>query len=63
MLVPRAWAFFSREVEKIGSLPAGLVSATFTPAAGRPAHFNSRIWVGVDGQQVVDYNIDEGKAC
>ena len=55
VLVPRAWAFFSREVEKIGSLSAGRASATFTHAAGTPAHFDSRIWGGTDAQQVVDY--------
>jgi tRNA(His) guanylyltransferase len=55
VLVPRAWDLFSREVEKIVSLSAGLASATFTHGAGTPAHFDSRLWVGVDAQQVVDY--------
>lgn len=55
VLLPRAWELFSREVEKIVSLSAGLASATFTHAAGTPAHFDSRLWLGVDEEQVVDY--------
>src|SRR5579863_1161618 len=49
------YEMFSREVEKLVSLSAGVASATFTHAVGTPASFDSRIWVGVDKEQVLDY--------
>jgi tRNA(His) guanylyltransferase len=49
------WSLFDREVEKLVSLSAALASATFTHAAGAPATFDSRAWLGVDVQAVVDY--------
>jgi tRNA(His) 5'-end guanylyltransferase len=49
------WEMFSREVEKIVSLSAAVASATFTHIVGTPAVFDSRIWVGVDKEQVIDY--------
>lgn len=49
------WEMFSREVEKIVSLSAGVASATFTHLVGTPAVFDSRIWVGVAREQVIDY--------
>lgn len=49
------WDLFDREVEKLVSISAGLASATFTHAAGVPATFDSRVWMGVDEGAVVDY--------
>jgi tRNA(His) guanylyltransferase len=46
---------FGRRVEKLVSVSAGLASATFTQAAGQPAHFDSRLWLGVGVGDVVDY--------
>lgn len=49
------WEMFNREVEKIVSLSAAVASATFTHLVGTPAYFDSRIWVGVNTEQVIDY--------
>jgi tRNA(His) 5'-end guanylyltransferase len=46
---------FGRGVEKIVSISAGIASAAFTHAAGTPAHFDSRIWLGAGAGDVVDY--------
>lgn len=46
---------FGRRVEKLVSVSAGLASATFTQAARQPAHFDSRLWLGVGVGDVVDY--------
>jgi tRNA(His) guanylyltransferase len=55
VLFPPGWAMFDRELEKVVSVSAGIASAAFTHAAGEPAHFDSRVWVGVDEDRVVDY--------
>ena len=49
------WSLYDREVEKLVSLSAGIASATFTHAAGVPAVFDSRVWMGTDAKAVVDY--------
>ena len=46
---------FGRSVEKLVSISAGIATAAFTHAAGEPAHFDSRLWVGVGISDVVDY--------
>jgi tRNA(His) guanylyltransferase len=46
---------FGREVEKLVSVSAGIASAAFTHAAGEPAAFDSRIWMGTAAEDVVDY--------
>ena len=46
---------FGGSVEKLVSLSAGIASATFTHAAGIPAHFDSRIWLGAGVGDVADY--------
>ncbi|MFD0850789.1 tRNA(His) guanylyltransferase Thg1 family protein, partial [Actinomadura adrarensis] len=46
---------FGREVEKLVSVSAGIASAAFTHAAGEPAAFDSRIWLGTGTDDVVDY--------
>jgi tRNA(His) guanylyltransferase len=46
---------FGRTVEKLVSISAGLASAAFTHAAGEPAHFDSRVWMGTTPDDVVDY--------
>lgn len=55
LLLPRPWDLFDRVVEKVISISAGLASAAFTQACGEPAHFDSRIWLGVNEQTVIDY--------
>jgi tRNA(His) 5'-end guanylyltransferase len=55
LLLPRGWELFGRVVEKIVSISAGLASAAFTQACGEPAHFDSRVWLGVDEEAVIDY--------
>lgn len=49
------WTLFDREVEKLVSVSAGLASATFTHAAGAPATFDGRAWLGADVRAVLDY--------
>jgi tRNA(His) guanylyltransferase len=55
LLLPPGWDLFDREHEKIVSLSAGVASSTFSLACGAPAHFDSRVWLGVSEEQVVDY--------
>ncbi len=55
ILLPPNFDLFSREHEKLVSLSAGIASATFTLGIGEPAHFDSRVWVGVNTAHVVDY--------
>ncbi len=55
ILFRQDWNLFDREVEKIVSLSAGIASATFTLACGQIVHFDSRIWMGANKDQVVDY--------
>ena len=46
---------FGRGVEKLVSISAGIASAAFTAAAGAPAVFDSRLWIGADREDVIDY--------
>lgn len=55
VLFPPSWSIFDRELEKLVSLSAACASSAFTLAAGERAMFDSRIWVGVTQQDVVDY--------
>lgn len=55
ILFRRDWDLYDREVEKIVSLSAALASATFTLASQHIVQFDSRIWLGVADEQVVDY--------
>lgn len=55
VLLPPAWDLFSREHEKLVSLSAGIASAAFTLGIGAPAHFDSRVWIGVNPGLVIDY--------
>lgn len=55
VLLPRDWDMFDRRVEKLVSVSAGIASATFTAAAGEPAHFDSRVWIGETVEDVVAY--------
>ena len=41
VLLPREYDLFDRELEKLVSVSAGIASATFTAAAGFPAHFDN----------------------
>ncbi|MFC7244614.1 tRNA(His) guanylyltransferase Thg1 family protein [Catellatospora aurea] len=55
LLLPPGFDLFGRGVEKLVSISAGIASATFTHAAGVPAHFDSRVWLGVSVADVADY--------
>jgi len=55
LLLCPEWKLFDREVEKLVSISAGIASATFTLACQQAAHFDSRLWLGVDVAQVIDY--------
>jgi tRNA(His) guanylyltransferase len=55
VLLPRDSGLFDREVEKLVSISAGVASATFTRESGRSAHFDSRLWLGISQQSVLDY--------
>jgi hypothetical protein len=54
LLFRRDWNLFDREVEKLVSISASIASATFTLACQRLAHFDSRIWLGIDHSQVIE---------
>jgi tRNA(His) guanylyltransferase len=49
------WKIFSGRIEKLVSVSAGLVSATFTRACAETAHFDSRIWQSEKCNDVIDY--------
>ncbi len=55
VLFPPQWQMFDREVEKLVSISAGVASATFTNLASSPVTFDSRLWVGVSQELVIDY--------
>jgi tRNA(His) 5'-end guanylyltransferase len=55
LLFPPAWDLYDREVEKLVSLSASIVSTAFSLACGRKASFDSRIWLGSQKAQVIDY--------
>jgi len=55
MLLPPEWNFFDRELEKVVSVSAGIASAAFTLSCGKFAHFDSRVWVGINKERVIDY--------
>lgn len=46
---------FDGGVEKLVSVSAGVASAAFTAALGRPAHFDGRLWLGTSTDDVLDY--------
>lgn len=55
VVLPPDCQLFGRGVEKLVSVSAGLCSAAFTAAAGLPAHFDSRVWIGMSPADVADY--------
>lgn len=55
LLFPTTWDLFDRSLEKIISISASIASATFTHLAQTPATFDSRVWLGVNPSQVIDY--------
>lgn len=55
VLFPPGWDQFDREVEKLVSISASIATAAFTHAAGTPVQFDSRVWLGPSGEDVVDY--------
>jgi tRNA(His) 5'-end guanylyltransferase len=55
VVLPPGFDIFSREVEKLVSVSAGICSAAFTSAAGVPGHFDARLWIGASADDVADY--------
>lgn len=49
------WDLFQRSLEKIVSISASIASATFTHLAKEIVQFDSRVWLGVNKSQVIDY--------
>src|SRR5579884_2279231 len=49
------WNLFDRSLEKIVSISAAVASATFTHASNMPVSFDSRVWLGTNGEQIRDY--------
>lgn len=49
------WDLFDRSLEKVVSISASIASSTFTHMFGTIVNFDSRVWLGVDKSQVVDY--------
>lgn len=68
LLFPPDWDLFDRELEKLVSVSAGLASSRFTAIdPGVPGHFDSRIWLGVELEEVLDYfrwrQADASRGC
>ena len=55
VLFPPNWDLFDRSLEKIVSISASLASATFTHAFQTVVNFDSRVWLGVNQSQIIDY--------
>ncbi|NJK75951.1 MAG: tRNA 5'-guanylyltransferase [Microcoleus sp. SU_5_6] len=55
ILLPQNWDLFDRSWEKIVSISASIASATLTHAAQTIVQFDSRVWLGANKSQVVDY--------
>lgn len=55
VLFEPSWDLFDRELEKLVSISAAIASATFTHVSQRIAQFDSRVWLGNNPAQVVDY--------
>lgn len=49
------WDLFNRSLEKIVSISASIASSTFTLVSQTAVNFDSRVWLGVNKSQVVDY--------
>jgi tRNA(His) 5'-end guanylyltransferase len=64
--LPPGTELFGRVLEKLVSVSAGLCSAAFTAAAGFPAHFDARAWIGATPGEVADYfawRQSDGRRC
>lgn len=55
IVLPPDSGLFGRGLEKLVSVSAGVCSAAFTAAAGLPAHFDARAWIGATADDVTDY--------
>ena len=55
VLFPPNWDLFNRSLEKVISISASIASATFTHASQIVANFDSRVWLGVNPSQIIDY--------
>ncbi|MDP8962921.1 MAG: tRNA 5'-guanylyltransferase [Cyanobacteriota bacterium] len=55
VLFPPNWDAFDRSLEKVVSISASIASGTFTHASQLVVNFDSRVWLGVERSQVIDY--------
>lgn len=55
VLFPPNWNLFERSLEKIISISASIASATFTQYFQSIVNFESRVWLGVNQAQIIDY--------
>lgn len=55
VLLPPDFEMFNRSIDKLTSVSAGIASAEFTDLCHVPAHFDSRLWIGVTDESVIDY--------
>jgi len=55
VLLPLDTDLFGREIEKLVSISAGVASSVFSVQLSHAAHFDSRVWVGVSNNDVIDY--------
>lgn len=55
IVFPPQWDLFDREVEKLISISASIASVAFALASQHAVQFDSRIWLGVNQEQVIDY--------
>lgn len=55
VVLPPTTDLFSRSLEKLVSVSAGIATAAFTSRAPEPGHFDSRVWIGPTLGAVVDY--------
>lgn len=55
LVFPPQWDLFDREVEKLVSISASIASVAFALASQHAVQFDSRIWLGTNQEQVIDY--------
>ena len=67
LLLKPNFDLYDRELEKIVSISAAIASANMSLLTGRVAQFDSRVWVGINKERVVDYfrwrQADASRCC
>src|SRR4029079_11940578 len=55
VLFPPSWDLFDREVEKLVSVSASIPAAYISKQFDSLVQFDSRIWIGISEEHVIDY--------